>query len=534
MLKLFIVDDEFSVREGLANYIDWSPYNIEIIGLAENGLIAFESIKEVQPDLIITDIKMPHMDGIELANKIRKHYPNIEIVFLSGYGDMEYLKGAIHVEALDFLLKPFDPSELDMVIRNATNRIYKKQQQAASLEELKQKLEKSLPLLKEQKMMSLLLDNEQSKNIAHQLYFLGIQFPVNGRYCVMIVSVDNERAVYSQLLEKEQYLQDLILHDAIKEIIPEVDGYAVNVRSGMIAVLLRLDNMNDDFVSCLASTLREKIPQTFSHDFTIGIGCEVESLDNLHQSYRTAQQAVDNKLFLGKNKVIAFDSLQLTERENLPHFSIHHRIKYTNLLQAGNKENLDKYINELFYQLKKNILCKREIHTIVTQVFLETAHYLLQLKEDNSTEILSSLEKIQNLEIIEDMSDCIKQLVYEICDITNRSRAEVPTRIISKVQDYIEKNYSSPVKISSIAEHVYLSPPYLCLIYKQETGQTINEYLTKVRMDHAICFLNDPNIKAYQISEMVGYNDPSYFSKLFKKHTGLTLSEYREVITSSR
>jgi len=171
MIKLYIVDDESSVRNGLTECIDWQHYGIEVVGTGANGRKAYEDIEKLTPDIVITDIKMPQMDGIELSNLIRKRYPETEIIFLSGYDDVEYLKEAIKVEAVDYIFKPFTMDELDKVINKTIDKIKEREEKKILLAEMQRKIDESMPLLRERFITGVLTEECKDSKIEEKLDF---------------------------------------------------------------------------------------------------------------------------------------------------------------------------------------------------------------------------------------------------------------------------------------------------------------------------------------------------------------------------
>lgn len=535
MIGLYIVDDEISVREGLEDFIDWSMYNIKIVGVGANGRDAIKDIEVLNPNLVITDIKMPYLSGIELANYLHTKKPDIEIIFLSGYDDVEFLKEAIKVEAIDYLFKPFTFQELDKVLITAISKIEKKASERQLLTDLQDKIKQSLPYLRDRQLLAILQEEILSpKALSEQLMYLELDLPVPANYCVLLVSVDNQEYVYGGLTENERQLNDFLLHKAIQTATASEKGYSLIVHPGEVAVVLCMTDKEGEYINQIATEIRQEVVTHVAYSFTIGIGTLVDGLQNVSRSYLAAQEAVKNKLYLGKNKDIVFDSIIITKNGQDTFTPLLDTEKVRNSLRAGKEDAIFLQIDQIYSKLFDNFSGRRLHQLISNQIALDIIRRYAELVDSESIEpIVTILEQLPKLETLSDITDCLKLAASEVCTITTKLRVKEPTNLIEKVKQIIKAEYHTNLSIPELASRVYLTPNYLCLLFKQETGMTINDYLTKVRIQTAKNLLDDPKNKIYQICDMIGYSDTSYFTKIFKKTTGVTPSQYRDRIASS-
>ena len=535
MIGLYIVDDEISVREGLEGFIDWDRYNIKIVGVGSNGRDAIKDIGILNPNLVITDIKMPYLSGIELANHLHIHKPDIEIIFLSGYDDVEFLKEAIKVEAIDYLFKPFTFQELDKVLLTAISKIERKASERQQLADLQDKIKQSLPYLRDRQLLALLQEKSPSqKSLSEQLLYLELDLPIQANYCVLLISVDSQEFIYRDLTENERQINDFLLHKAVETAMASEKGYSLIVHPGEVAIILCMKDKEGEYLNQIAAAIRQEVVKHMAHSFTIGIGNMVEGLQNLSGSYIAANEAVKNKLYLGRNKDIVFDSIIIAKNGPDTFTPLLDTDKVRNSLRTGKEDAVFLQIDHIYAKLFDNSSGRRLHQLISNQIALDIIRRYSELVDSESIEpIITILEQLPKLETLSDITECLKLAVSEVCSITTRLRVKEPTNLIEKVKQIIKAEYPTNISIPELASRVYLTPNYLCLVFKQEIGMTINDYLTKVRIQAAKNLLDDPKNKIYQICDMVGYIDTSYFTKIFKKYTGVTPSQYRDRISTS-
>jgi two-component system response regulator YesN len=529
MVGVYIVDDEIAVREGLRDYVNWEAYGIKIVGLAHDGMQALQEIEQLRPDLLITDVKMPRMSGIELANHLHVEQPDLEIIFLSGYDDTEFLKEAIKVEAVDYLFKPFTQAELDAVLKKAIDKIDKRVADQHMVSELQERLHQNLPQLRD-RCMQMLIDQETHEPFLLQERFdsLDITLPIEKPYCVFIVDIDNRHYVYRTLPTQERQLIDLTMYEAAKRIVTQTSGYVLPAEQGELVVIFRVTVSDGEELNVAATELRQSIAKFIDYPFTVGIGNIVTNLAQIAVSYRAACEAVEHKLYLGKNHDIAFDSVLLSSRTENSLTSLLDTEKLRTSLAAGDEQEIFTTIRQIFKRLETDQCGQRLYRMVSNQLALDIVKRYCQVNRGGTIEpLLPILDKLSSMETSADIVQCLQDAAIIVCNATNLARVKEPTSMIERIKRIISERYSEELTIADLAAEIYLSPNYLCLLFKQEVGQTINDYLTEVRMSVAKKLLEDPANKIYHVCSQVGFTDTSYFTKLFKRHVGVTPSHYR-------
>lgn len=536
MLKLFIVDDEPDTREGLRYYFDWAKYNIEVIGEADDGIPALESILKDKPDIILTDVRMPDMDGIELANKLRELQSDIKIIFISGYDDVAYLRSALKLDAVDYILKPVDLNELSSVIEKVINLINEQNDEKKLIYEMNLKLMESMPTLREKFFMTLVRDGiDNSEDIDERIKFLELKLPSEADYCVFVLSVDDKADRIYSISEKDKQLVSFSVINICDELVNKVlNGYTFENRKGEYVCILWLNQEEDeDKLYTLISDIKDSLLMYLKLSVTIGVGLTVNGLKNVVKSYSIAFENVNQKLFLGKNKIITMDSLETMENY-VYKFDFSKLQQLVNILKSSDKEKIISSIEDIFMEISKyNNGNRGYCLNICLQLILTASRQLMELKitiNEKRFNEEESWKHLLELETLQDMKLFITEYFLTVSRFIEETRNKKSRNVIDQIKDVIHKGFSNNITVNEIAKEVFLSTTYLCMIFKQETGQTVNDYVTKVRIEKAKELLIDPKNKLYDICYQIGYTEPGYFSKIFKKHTGLSPTEYREKI----
>jgi two-component system response regulator YesN len=543
MYRLLIVDDEPTVRAGLRSYFDWAAYGIEVAGEADDGDVALEMITREQPDLILTDVRMPSMDGITMSQRVTADYPAIKIIFVSGHDDADYLKSAMKLSAVDYIFKPVNLQELSTVIKRVVSDLDAESSERIHRQELLVKLKEGMPLLREKFLLSLIGEGAPKSELAERVSFLGLDLPVDASYWVMVVSVDDLADVMASRSERDRQLLWYSVLNIYQELLDvHMKGYVFECRTGEFVGVLQLADSDSESgteaaeaLFALAGDLRSNLTRWLKIGATIGISDLAGGLAGLAPAYKQAREAADYKWYLGKNRIITMDSLESAEPEDgaMRRYDYEHNEKLISALKADDEGKVAEAVESLFASLlstrhdglKYGRNQCMQLVLAVGQLLMElgAGDPELEAKEVELTEALYQKETLQDIRRL--MESYLTSVGHRI----REKRTGKMANVVERVRAYIEQNYaSSGLTVGDIGKAVYLSSTYVSLLFKQETGQTVGEYLTQVRVDKAKELLRDPQYKFYDICSAIGYTDPSYFTKLFKKATGATPSAYRD------
>ncbi|SCW34253.1 two-component system, response regulator YesN [Paenibacillus tianmuensis] len=533
MLKMIIVDDEKKTVEGIKECLDWTDYGIVIAGQARNGSDGLDLAVQVRPDIVLTDIRMPVMDGIEFSRELRRLLPETKIIFITGYSDLAYMKSAFKEGIIDYILKPIDIDELESVIRKTAElcEIEKKKEQ--NRQELESRLHESIPLLRDQFLSMLILGEIGEKDlIGEKMRHLAIDLPVEDTgYLVFVVDVDDYTVICS---DKEPFELKQLSMEIISIAQKTIDGKGIMVQlnEGELAGIIPSRTAHGGAIAESAGewiqTLQNGLNRDLDLSVTIGVGEWVNSVEKISFSYYRAVHAINQKLYRGKNHIIYADNVSiLSEKDATFGYKIYEQTYAA--LKAGDMDKARLRIEDVFEHLNRSCSLQyvQSVCLQFTAVFQRIyAEYADDRSEDPTLDVFAITNELFRLETIEDMKQFVLTHCTKVCNYVATGR-DGQSQIVDYIKSLIEERYAENVTIELIAKEVFLSPAYTSLLFKQKTGETINGFLTRVRIEKAKELLRQGSSKLYEICLDVGYSDPKYFSKLFKKITGLSPSEYK-------
>lgn len=532
MLKVFLVEDEVVVREGIKNNIDWLSHGYDFCGEASDGELAFPMIQKLQPDIVITDIQMPFMDGLALSKLIKKEYPWMEVIILTGYEKFEYAKEGIQIGVAEYLLKPISSEELmkevdELAIkikdRIQENEIQKKYSQ--EMEEITRKERKNLfqYLVSGTKTVQELLElaGKQNLNISALWYNVVL---------IQLKSMNHAEDEFSKrLLEINEKVETVIDNTRIILFDRNLEGKALLFKADSIEELQRLQTT---FITQMEAIFHqyEKIR------YFGGVGKPVNRLRELPFSFESASHAFAHHYFVQKSCVmnsgdIEFDnncyqSVEFDIRNVDPKILNRDRIK--EFLRTGVVEETRFFIEEFFKNMGKDAIESYMFRQyIAMDVYFCAAEFIeeIQLQKEEIKAFEVTALTLQNVDsTMRYVTDLIETTI-ELREKSARSRYHT---IVNEVKSYIEKNYAKEdLTLNQTASHVNFSPNHLSTIFSQETGSTFIKYLTDYRMNEAKKLLRCTGKRSNEIGTEVGYRDPHYFSYLFRKTQGMTPTQYR-------
>ena len=508
MIKVLIADDERFTRQGILDMVDWDKLNVSEVKEAYDGINALEILKDFEPNILLTDVRMPRLNGIDLAFKARELYPNCMILFMSGYSDKEYLKSAIKLKAINYVEKPIEIEELEENLNNAILEFVKNTTIHNSIEHT---IANEISSIDNSEAVKSIISSYFSKDFNDKL--------VDGQYVSVLIKI------YKIIPNKHLFI------DKIREIIHDcgLEGFvSMQNEKDIVLQIFFSKNIksihNSNVFQSFFATLDEYI-KNYSH-FYIFVGSIVANMQDMHKSYASASSLDTLSFFKDYNSVIYFEEVphktcatidpnaysafkrNLNNEDKQAVLSDINNITSEFMLNCGTDINEIKNVYNKFLMHIFNFCHSRNIN--LNNSVNENTNFNAILQFNNIFEIKHYL-----LEIIKDVFSCLKEK-----DIYNE-----PALNIIK---YINEHYSSyDLSLEDISKNTFLTPAYICVIFKDYTGKTVNKYITEYRIIQAKELLKDSNIKMNDIALKVGYKDGNYFAKIFKKETGHTPSEYR-------
>ncbi len=512
-MKLLLVEDEMLIRKGIYLKTDWKRCGIEEVRLAEDGSDAVRIAEEFQPDILLTDIRMPRLDGIEAARSIRKFCPKVRIIFMSGFSDKEYLKAAITLQSVHYLEKPIQMEELQEAVSSASRMVM--EERRADLGELE-----SLPLIKREIALLLLSAAYPAEKLDSLLPLLGIgpSDPFDAACAILKWPHPiDPSGVPSQTLEAAARRASLDAFGVLKD-----------DRHFVVHLLARPDPESpfeerlpqwiDDVASCLP-----KQP-----GYQLAIGRRAQGWKQLHASYVTAVVQLQRGFYRPLNVVLRENDSTIDsgafrfDEEKIRAFS--------RMLQEGETEKSKKWLGELAREFRRH---PDTLVSYTKNVFLQVYQAIRQSGKDNGVPELrqepAAGTVVERLYASHTLEELLAILNAELDVLFDHLESRKGNTIVRQVVQYIERHYGNrELSLTEISEYVGVTVPHMCFVFKEGMHVTIKHYLSEYRINRAKQLLSNKELKLFDIALQVGYGDGEYFSKIFKKVTGMQPSEYRK------
>ena len=507
MINVLIVDDEIFTREGIISEIPWSKLGMIEIEQAYDGINALEVAREFKPDILLTDVKMPRMNGIELSFKLREQYPSCEIIFLSGYSDKEYLKSAIKLKAVSYVEKPIDIEELEIAIKNAI---------ALKLRETENTL-----TIKNDIALKFIHKNADIASLCKYISVIDFENLVETNFVTILIKITNNNKVIKETILLE--LEKLIIKTGFNCILCYKEDNLILVH------LYSNKDINNNSLENLYSLLSEYLKQFTT--FFICQGKKVLGVANIPESYNSALEALNRTFFYDYNSIIYYDktsTLIYKLEENII-------VNFSKNLSNEDKQNSILLINRLTSEIEESAATSINY---IKDIYYKLLLQLFEFSSDRNLNIIqkdlynkSPFEYLSNLDTLLEIKMYMIEKIEAVFSAVEEKNLNINP--ISSILKYIHENYSDvDLSLQNISNKTYLTTAYMCSIFKEQTGKTINTYITEYRISKAKNLLKDPSMKIIDITAKVGYSDGNYFSKIFKKETGLTPSEYKKKFLS--
>jgi two-component system, response regulator YesN len=533
MYKLIIVDDEKIVREGLKKTIQWEEHGFKLVGDYKNGREALDDIDKVKPDLILSDICMPLMDGLELCEQVVANYPFIKTVILTGHDDFDYAQRALRLKVEDFILKPFTARDTRQILNKIKQTMDEEQQLREDFNLLYNQLNQSLPLLRERFLERMVVTGISQREMTERLAYFNLP-PLGPRFLTLIFDIDDFGERESESIEPDTELLRFAGFNLLEEIVVRESGFIFRTREErMVAVIsgeLGEEALYDQGFR-IVEEARQYIEKFLKYTVTVGIGRVYDSPGMLPHSYQSALSALDYRLLLGKNRVISISDVE-GQDANVLTYSADWDRQLASLVKIGSKQEAKTLIEQIIADLKGSSLsidsCYLQILKVVVSL-LNTIQELGVSEELLGTDQRIVLTDLYKYKTLDEIKVWLQSIVQAAMTAVSEIRQQVTTTQMIQAIDYIHRNYGNEkLSLQDLCRYVLMSKSYFSLVFKQYTGETFVEFLTRVRTEHAKTLLQHSTLKFYEIASKVGYADPNYFSLLFKKVTGMTPKEYRE------
>ena len=474
---VLLVDDEEEAVQVIMKKLDWESMGFKIVGYARNGVEALEMAEELQPDVVMTDIKMPYMDGLTLCKKLKELYQKVKVIIFSGFDEFEYAKEAIKIEAEEYILKPINSNELREVFERIKTNLDKEMDEKRNIDKLRAYYMESLPVLQENFYTSL----------------------IEGR-------IPEEQLTEKWGCKAVTYLGDILLITQL----PDVDD-----------ITHFTDDM-DRFCRMAKRVCKACV--------TAGIGHICNQLGQLSLSYQGAKNATSYRVLYGNTRAI--NIAEMDPHENVDeHWEEAYIQKILKKVKMGEREPLEEAIAEFAAQMAKTKMSLQNYRILVMELIAEIFRFGSN-HEINMEEVFGENSDVYNqalqLESTEDLGAWLTENCIRMQRQITSERQDTTKSFVTRAIEYVKENYAKQdLSIETICSYLNVSAAYFSTVFKKETGKTFINYLTDYRMEQAVELLLTRDEKTYVIAEKVGYSDPNYFSYVFKKQFGMSPSKYK-------
>lgn len=527
-MKVIIADDEKWVRAAIIRTIPFEKLGLSLVCEASNGLEALELCKKHQPDILITDIKMPGLTGLELIKELTGLSSKVKIVIISGYSDFEYAKAAMNYGITDYILKPVDQKEISEVLLKLKESILIERKQYEENNLFKSQYEKTISVLRDKFLNQLILPNYLTLEfIKVELKKYNLSF-INPYFSMMVflpdkTAVDNKQISCSAFIIKimRKYLKAVTFKNSSK--------------GGEIISIINHpnDKVNPDMLQKAVKLCGALYERHFNGRLSVGVSTAAQQITKLPDLYIQCCEALQLKFWRNNEEVFFYqpnqrcDTLSLTlQADILEDMVVSIKISDTKPAIA--------YIDSLYSQLKANCKAKQELVKDFFLSFVQSLQNRLEMQQSFIEYELSAgsgvhpSERIKNTDSLEELVGTVKEILVHICESYTRRNPLTEENIIENAKKFIDDNFDKNISLEQVSRYVHLNPTYFCELFKRNTGVNFVDYKTHLRIENAKKLLKAGNLNIDTISSRLGYSDSKYFSKLFKRITGKTPQDYKK------
>ncbi len=537
MFKVLIIDDEPIIRKGLRNIINWNNFGCEVAGEAGDGHEGGELIRKLLPDIIITDIKMPEVDGLSMLREIKSCVPDSKIIILTGHRDFEYAQEALKLGAFDFLLKPSKLEKLTSVISKAVKELKFQKERIEEFQKLQVLFQQNIPVLREKFLYDVIYEiNSNEEDILGKLELFGI---TTDNFYMLIIQNDAEDAHNKEISQYDRHLYQFGIINTFSEVFSEnfkVISITLN-NMGIAFLVMPLINTEDiiELMDGRCSYLQDIIRNCFGFTVTIAVSSEGKVPTQLPLKFKECREALEHKFYLGNNSIIFHNDMSTFFKYD--DHSLLEKLQKALLegVKSGNLPSVTERLNDIFSHIKGTDPTGKEY---IKDFFWNTISSINNIRmslpsvnNDKKVEyaelsgLYGLIEKCSNAD---ELNMILEEAARSVAAKVNSYNNKSIKLILRKAMEYLHLHYFEQVTLNEIAEYTYVSTYYISRMFKREMGKNFVDCLNEIRIDKAKEMLKDVRFKTYEVAEKVGIPDSHYFSKLFKKYEGVTPTEFRD------
>ena len=529
---VLLVDDEEEVIQVIMKKIDWEELGLSVIGYANNGVKALELVEEFQPDIVMTDIKMPYMDGMELSQQIKREVPATKILIFTGFDEFEYAKEAVHLEVEEYILKPVNAAELKEVFAQVKNKLDQEIHEKRSVEVLQRYYLESLPVLRANFYSTLIegriREEELSKYIRdYQITFSG---PL---YCALVIHTSSRQV--------PEGMNPLLLATSVQRQAAErLDGKWQTVSFSYLGNTVMIAQFEEEWQVAELTDECDRFcryaRRMIGAVVTVGIGTVCRDILELAKSYTGAREAVSYRVIYGASRAVNIREIDPQEMSGVSATDDARLADLFKKICLGSEEEIREAAARY---LARNLTSSQSLQGHqVAMMELVSGLYRFSANHDISMEAFSKgIDDLYRMFLDLDpeaLRERLTGISLSLRELMLSARSMSTQSFVSKAKDYVQTHYSETnLSLDKVCRELGVSNSYFSTIFKKETGKSFIGYLTEYRMEQALRLLLETSEKSYAIARSVGYTDPNYFSYVFKRQYGVSPSKYRTEHTGS-
>ena len=528
MYTLLLVDDEREILDGLREVVPFEEYGFTVVGEATNGLEGLQKAEELQPDLIITDIRMPLMDGLTMCAEIRKRLPASRFMILSGFDDFEYARQAIELRTMAYLLKPISSSEFIAMLKDMREKLDEDFASRRNLVQLKRHYHNSLPLLREMLLNSLVTGGISSEKAIQTAQGYEMDLTANN-YALALMRLDHTATTIKAELSEPELLSFAVMN-ILDEILNRDRTAYVFHYDGMLAALFLLDDNSpetrDQIIAALDEA-RRNVQHYLETSLLIGLSASINSLSQLRTCAQQAASALSQSSIYDKNEVLCVTDIEPGSTQAVaPDETLMRTL--LSALKTNDAPAMQEALRALIATCAKEKLTLKAYRVYLMEIMVALFQIIRDMDVDDGgyEDVLRELMRCPPTETAQALLTDIYLRIGE--DIASR-RADAGTRIADEAQTFLRENFhQETLNMDTLCSQLHISSSYFSMIFNKETGKTFHQYITELRMSKAMTLLAQGDLRTSEVARSVGIPDPSYFSYVFKKHYGLSPSQVKQ------
>ncbi|HJB24627.1 MAG TPA: response regulator [Candidatus Jeotgalibaca pullicola] len=532
MYSVVLVDDEQMIRESIIELVDWNKAGFEMIGQASNGDEALEFIEKNTPDILITDIKMPIMDGIQLAKEVREKHPSVKIIFLSGYDEFEYAISGIKLNIIEYLLKPISRVELEETLKKVKKNLDKEQREARDLKLAEANYQKDIDVVRMSYLLSLIMENYESTSMAETNHLLQLyQLNLSGSWKVLInVNIDRSSIIEDESAINQFELMKYSLSNVVRKIMNKyVNGEVFAFTSNVVIILADTKENIELYRDIIVKEIEESVKKLLSFDVFIGVSEEYQNLNQTNYAFQSSLSALNYSMHLRKNKSIYISDMEKRSEMHF-YFDDKKESKLISALKMGTKQEVDAHINAILdVWMSEN---EGVFRGLILELYVSLLKAYRQTVEEYDESIIQHIHitsELYSYENREESKRRVKLFAFEMMNQIDNQRKKKQDSIAEKSLQYLKEHYTDPsISLKTVSKMVHLSPSYFSTLFKKEIGESFTDALTRIRMEHAKEQLLMTDNKILGVAMQTGFTDQHYFSYSFKKYYGISPNMMRK------